>query len=81
MAYYYLVSQLPNISVSEGKTGLFFKEQTPGAIIDAVNQFEAMGDKPFDYKVCREWAEGFSEERFKREIKEFVEEKYKEFKA
>ena len=68
-------------TVSEGKTGLFFKEQTPGAIIDAVNQFEAMGDKPFDYKVCREWAEGFSEERFKREIKEFVEEKYKEFKA
>ncbi len=34
---------------------------------------------PFKYEDCRSWAERFSEERFKREIKEFVEEKYKEF--
>ena len=67
-------------TVSEGKTGLFFKEQTPEAIVDAVKRFESMGDRPFDYKECRRWAEGFSEERFKREIKEFVEQKYKEFK-
>lgn len=66
-------------TVSEGKTGLFFKEQTPEAVIEAVNRFETMGEKPFDYKICRKWAEGFSEERFKREIKKFVEEKYKEF--
>ena len=68
-------------TVCDGKTGLFFKKQTPEAIIDAVNRFEAMGDQPFSYKQCREWAEGFSEERFKREIKEFVEEKYKEFNS
>lgn len=66
-------------TVSEGKTGLFFKEQTPESIMDAVKRFEAAGKKPFDYKACRKWAEGFSEERFKREIKEFVEARYKEF--
>ena len=68
-------------TVSGGKTGLFFKKQTAEAIIEAVNRFEAMGDQPFSYKQCREWAEGFSEERFKKEIKEFVEEKYKEFNS
>jgi glycosyltransferase involved in cell wall biosynthesis len=67
-------------TVKGGVTGLFFNEQTPEAIIKAVNEFESLGNKPFDYRACREWAEGFSEERFKKEIKAFVEEKYKEFK-
>lgn len=67
-------------TVNGGKTGLFFNEQTPEAIVDAVNKFESMGSQPFAPADCRQWAEGFSEERFKREIKEFVEEKYEEFK-
>lgn len=67
-------------TVNGGKTGLFFYEQTPEAIVDAVNKFETMGLQPFAPADCRQWAEGFSEERFKREIKEFVEEKYEEFK-
>lgn len=67
-------------TVNGGKTGLFFKEQTPEAIVEAVNKFESMGAQPFAPADCRQWAEGFSEERFKREIKEFVEEKYEEFK-
>lgn len=67
-------------TVNGGKTGLFFYEQTPEAIVEAVNRFEAMDSKPFAPADCRQWAEGFSEERFKREIKEFVEEKYEEFK-
>ena len=67
-------------TVNGGKTGLFFNEQTPEAIVEAVNKFEAMGAQPFAPADCRQWAEGFSEERFKREIKEFVEEKYEEFK-
>lgn len=67
-------------TVNGGKTGLFFNEQTPEAIVEAVNRFEAMGSQPFTPADCRQWAEGFSEERFKREIKEFVEEKYEEFK-
>ena len=68
-------------TVCDGKTGIFFKEQTPDAIMETVKRFESMGDQPFSPRDCREWAEGFSEERFKKEIKEFVEEKYKEFKA
>ena len=67
-------------TVNGGKTGLFFYEQTPEAIVEAVNKFEAMGSQPFAPADCRQWAEGFSEERFKRKIKEFVEEKYEEFK-
>ena len=67
-------------TVNGGKTGLFFNEQTPEAIVEAVNRFEAMGSQPFAPADCRQWAEGFSEERFKREIKEFVEKKYEEFK-
>lgn len=67
-------------TVNGGKTGLFFYEQTPEAIVEAVNKFEAMGSQPFAPADCCQWAEGFSEERFKREIKEFVEEKYEEFK-
>lgn len=67
-------------TVNGGKTGLFFYEQNPEAIVEAVNKFEAMGLQPFPPADCRQWAEGFSEERFKREIKEFVEEKYEDFK-
>lgn len=66
-------------TVCEGKTGLFFKEQTPDAIVDAVHRFEQMGKQPFSPQACREWAEGFSEERFKKEIKDFVEEKWEAF--
>ncbi len=68
-------------TVCENKTGLFFKEQTVEAIVDAVKRFESLGEQPFSAKDCREWAEKFSEERFKKEIKEFVEMKYKEFNA
>ena len=67
-------------TVNGGKTGLFFNEQTPEAIVEAVNKFESMGSQPFAPADCRQWAEGFSEERFKRGIKEFVEKKYEEFK-
>lgn len=68
-------------TVCGGRTGLFFSEQTSDAIVKAINQFESMGLEPFDYMECRRWAERFSEDRFKKEIKEFVEEKYREFKA
>ena len=67
-------------TICEGKTGLFFNSQTTDAIIEAVNRFEKMGNQPFSPYDCREWAEKFSEERFKQEIREFVENKYKEFK-
>ena len=68
-------------TVCEGKTGLFFKEQTVESIIDAVTRFESMDEQPFLPSDCRKWAEGFSEERFKKEIKEFVEHKYSLFNS
>ena len=68
-------------TVCDGKTGLFFRKQTPESIIEVVNRFEGLGEQLFLPMDCRKWAEGFSEERFKKEIKEFVEQKYQEFKA
>ena len=67
-------------TVLEGETGIFFYEQSPEALIKAVNKFEELGEQPFSYQACRKWAERFSEERFKQEIKNFVETKYHEFK-
>lgn len=66
-------------TVCKDKTGLFFYELTADAIVDAVKRFESMGNQPFKPIDCRKWAEGFSEERFKKEIKEFVEYKYAAF--
>jgi glycosyltransferase involved in cell wall biosynthesis len=66
-------------TVVDGKTGIYFYEQTAEAIINAVNRFELM-EKNFDGTIIRKHAESFSEERFKKEIKQFVEEKYNKFK-
>ena len=83
--YLYLKENEPDIkcdvyleTVKEGVTGLFFYEQTVESIIDAVERFEKL-ETSFDPKIIRNHAETFSEERFKKEIKEFVELKYNEF--
>lgn len=65
-------------TVIEGETGVYFYEQTPSAIKKAVEYFEQI-EKSLDYQKIRKHAEKFSEERFKREIKLFVENKYQEF--
>jgi glycosyltransferase involved in cell wall biosynthesis len=64
-------------TVQENRTGLFFWEQSAEAIMDAVTRFE---QKKFDYVEIRKWAEHFSEERFKREMLEFVLSKYAIYK-
>ncbi|UYX51956.1 glycosyltransferase family 4 protein [Bacillus thuringiensis] len=61
----------------EKPTGLFFKEQTVESIIEKINEFEQSYDK-FIPSNCRENAIRFSPERFRKEIKSIVEEKYKE---
>jgi len=53
-------------------TGLFFKEQTPEAIIDAVRLFE-IENKRFDAGACRRNAQRFSRERFRSEFRGFCE--------
>ena len=56
-------------------TGVFFEEQTWQSLSDAVIRFRR---QTFDHDRVRDHAEQFSEERFIREIKNFVEMKYME---
>ena len=63
-------------TVKDGVTGILFAEQTAASVIDAISRFEGL---KIDSKECRKWGERFSEERFKSEIRAFVEDKYKAF--
>lgn len=62
-------------TVVNNETGIFFNEQTADSLKDAITTFE---NTAFDPKVSRENAIRFSKERFEKEIKKFVEEKYEE---
>jgi glycosyltransferase involved in cell wall biosynthesis len=53
-------------------SGVFFREQTAEAIVQAVHQFEREKDR-ISTGNCRDNAMRFSIERFRREFKEFVE--------
>lgn len=55
-------------------TGLFFAEQTPEAVIAAVNEFERR-EQGFSGERCSTWAKSFGQERFCREFRDFVESK------
>ncbi len=59
-------------------TGIFFYEQTPQALIEAVKRFESIEHKFNPYEI-RKNAKRFSIERFKMEFKEFVDERIEEF--
>jgi glycosyltransferase involved in cell wall biosynthesis len=59
----------------EGKTGLFFHEQTPAALAAAIRHFDKFD---FDPAAIRRNAERFSMDRFKDELLAFVEEKWQE---
>lgn len=58
-------------TVIENETGMFFKEQTPEALIDAVEEFER-NQGLFSPEACRKNAERFNPERFRFEIKNFL---------
>lgn len=58
--------------VIEGKTGIFFKEQTTDSLISAVKKIERMR---FDPAVLRQNALRFDEKRFKERFRRFVGEK------
>ncbi|PIZ72318.1 glycosyltransferase family 4 protein [Candidatus Peregrinibacteria bacterium CG_4_10_14_0_2_um_filter_43_11] len=55
--------------MEEGKTGVFFEEQTVESLTDAIQQFEKMD---FDSHQIREHAMQFDVEVFKRKIKEYI---------
>lgn len=64
-------------TVVEGKTGVFFNEQTVESLKDAVKRFQHMD---FDKQTIRTHAGEFSEEMFKNKIHDFVSKRYYEFK-
>jgi glycosyltransferase involved in cell wall biosynthesis len=61
----------------EGKTGIFFDEQTPEAIMAAVKNFDC---KRFDPEYIRQSVLKFDKSVFKAKIKDYVESEYKRFK-
>lgn len=63
-------------SVIPGKTGVFFKEQTWESLLDTLLYFDPFA---WDRKAIREHALQFDAHKFKKNIKQYVEEKYKDF--
>ena len=57
-------------SVIDGKTGIFYDELTEGSLAQAIKKFQNSKLNPGD---SVKQAQKFSKERFKKEIKEFVE--------
>ncbi|WP_106496260.1 glycosyltransferase family 4 protein [Lentibacillus sp. Marseille-P4043] len=61
-------------------TGVFFHEQTSDAIIKAVNKFEE-NQSMISLMDCRENAIRFSPERFRNELKTFVESRFDKYNS
>ncbi len=59
-------------------TGVFFGERTPASIADAIRRFEAHHER-IAPEACRNNAERFSTERFRREFGGLVEARWSEF--
>ena len=57
-------------TVLPGRTGIFFPEQTPEALANTIEEFEAA--PAWDPSVCTEHAAKFNPERFRSEIDAFV---------
>jgi glycosyltransferase involved in cell wall biosynthesis len=64
-------------TVVPGETGLFFDKQSVFSIKKAIEEFE---DMKWDSSKIREHAESFKKERFQKEIENFVNEKWEEWK-
>lgn len=65
-------------TVINGKTGMFFDDQSEDDIVAAVKEFET-GRVKFDSQVVRENAQRFSVQRFSDEFAEFVNAKWEIF--
>jgi len=61
-------------TVVEGKTGLFFADQTPTALIEVIKKFRS---EDFNAEDIKRSAEKFSVENFKEQIQEFIRENNK----
>lgn len=65
-------------TILDGKTGLLFEDQTVESICQAVEKFEQNSYSP---EACRQNAIRFAPERFRREFTDFVEAKWRDFRA
>lgn len=63
-------------TVLNGKTGLFFCQQTVESLCDCIKRFETEG-VAFSRKQIREHSLRFSEDRFRKELLTFCREKYR----
>lgn len=64
-------------TVKENVTGVFFNEQSPKSIVEAINRFESSHES-FDPKIIRNHALNFSKKRFQEQFSTFVNEKINE---
>jgi glycosyltransferase involved in cell wall biosynthesis len=64
---------------SVNATGMFFYEQTPESLVQAVTRFEKTQDL-YDWQMIRENAESFDRAIFKNNIRKYVELEYKKFR-
>jgi hypothetical protein len=62
----------------ENPTGVFFKEQNAAAIVNAIEEFEQARDR-LSAERCRENATRFGQERFRQELKAFMDQAWEEF--
>ena len=67
-------------TVIDGKTGILYYEQSIESLTNAVGKFES-GLFPFNILELRENAERFKKERFKEEIKQYVETTWANFQS
>ena len=63
----------------QNATGVFFYEHTPDALAEAVSYFEEIKDS-FNKQEIRKNAESFDRAEFKDKIRNYIEQKYSEFK-
>ncbi len=66
-------------TVKDGVTGVYFAEQTPDALVAALERFEAL--PPFSPEVCRVNVERFRPEQFRRAIREYMASEFPRFFA
>jgi glycosyltransferase involved in cell wall biosynthesis len=59
----------------ESPTGVFYHEQSVGALCAAIEEFEAQARR-ISPRACRENAQQFAEKRFEREMRHFVESRW-----
>ncbi len=65
-------------TVVDGKTGTFFYEKSPQALVEAVRRFEHM---QFDAAAVRRHAQKFDDAAFRKSIAEYVDEQWNHFKS